>query len=80
MESQIIGDYNYANIAAAVSIGKYFGVQTEMIKSAIEGFVPENNRSQIIKRISNRIILDAYNANPNSMEVAIQNLANLSEP
>jgi len=80
MESQLIGDYNYANIATAVSMGKYFGVETEMIKSAIEGFIPENNRSQIIKRISNKIILDAYNANPNSMEVAIQNLANLSDP
>ncbi len=78
IESQLIGSYNYANIAAAVSIGKYFGIQTENIKRAIEGFVPDNNRSQIIKRQSNRIILDAYNANPNSMEVAIHNLANLS--
>lgn len=78
IESQMIGNYNYANIAAAVSMGKYFGIQTEKIKTAIEGFVPENNRSQIINRDSNRIILDAYNANPNSMEVAIQNLANLS--
>ena len=78
MESQLIGSYNYANIAAAVSIGKYFGVQTERSKKAIEGFVPDNNRSQIIKRESNRIILDAYNANPNSMEAAIQNLSNLS--
>ncbi len=78
MESQLIGSYNFANIAAAVSIGKYFGVPTEKIKNAIEGFVPANNRSQIINRNSNRIIMDAYNANPNSMEVAIQNLANLS--
>ena len=78
IESQMIGSYNFANIAAAVSIGKYFGIQTEKIKTAIEGFVPENNRSQIINRLSNRVILDAYNANPNSMEVAIQNLANLS--
>lgn len=78
IESKLIGSYNYANIAAAVSIGKYFGVHTERSKGAIEGFVPDNNRSQIIKRESNRIILDAYNANPNSMEAAIQNLANLS--
>lgn len=78
MESQLIGSYNYANIAAAVSIGKYFGVETEKTKKAIEGFVPDNNRSQIIKRESNRIILDAYNANPNSMEAAIQNLNNIS--
>ncbi len=78
IESQLIGSYNFANIAAAVSMGKYFGVQLEKIKRAIEGFVPDNNRSQIINRESNRIILDAYNANPNSMEVAIHNLANLS--
>ena len=78
IDSQLIGSYNFANIAAAVSIGKYFDIETEKIKNAIEGFVPENNRSQIILRNSNRIILDAYNANPNSMEVAIENLKNLS--
>ncbi len=78
MDSQLIGSYNYANIAAAVSIGKYFGIETKKIKNAIQGFVPDNNRSQIITRDSNRIILDAYNANPNSMEVAIDNLKNLS--
>jgi len=78
MDSQLIGSYNYANIAAAVSIGKYFGIETKKVKNAIQGFVPDNNRSQIITRDSNRIILDAYNANPNSMEVAIDNLKNLS--
>lgn len=78
IDSQLIGNYNYANIAAAVSIGKYFDIELQKIKKAIEGFIPENNRSQIITRDSNRIILDAYNANPNSMEVAIDNLKNLS--
>ena len=78
MESQLIGNYNFSNIAAAVSIGKYFGVQNEQIKKAIEAYIPANNRSQIIKRDSNTIIMDAYNANPNSMEVAIQNLEKLS--
>lgn len=78
IESQLIGSYNFANIAAAVSIGKYFSVSADRIKKAIEGFIPSNNRSQIIKRDTNTIIMDAYNANPNSMEAAIQNLNKLS--
>ena len=78
IQSQLIGNYNYANIAAAVAIGAYFGIETEKIKKGIESYVPQNNRSQIIDRNSNRIILDAYNANPNSMEVAIDNLSKLS--
>jgi UDP-N-acetylmuramoyl-tripeptide--D-alanyl-D-alanine ligase len=80
IESQLIGDYNYDNIKAAACIGKYFGTKTTAIKNAIEGFVPDNNRSQIINRGSNKIILDAYNANPNSMEAAIKNLRSLSDP
>lgn len=77
--SQLIGAYNYANIAASVCIGSYFGIEIEKIKSAIEAFVPDNNRSQIIKVDSNKVILDAYNANPNSMDAAIQNLAGLTD-
>lgn len=78
INSKLIGNYNFTNIAVAVSIGKYFGVKTEDIKSAIENYIPENNRSQIIERSTNKIILDAYNANPNSMEAAISNLEALS--
>ena len=77
--SQLIGAYNYANIAVSVCVGSYFGIQYEDIKSAIEAFIPDNNRSQIIKVDSNKVILDAYNANPNSMDAAIQNLAGLSD-
>lgn len=77
--SQMIGSYNYANIAAAVSVGSYFGIEGTQIKNAIETFVPDNNRSQIIKADSNKVILDAYNANPNSMEAAIKNLASLTD-
>lgn len=72
--SKLIGNYNFANIALAVAVGKYFGVENESIKEAIENYVPDNNRSQIIERSGNKIILDAYNANPNSMEAAISNL------
>ncbi|WKK66868.1 UDP-N-acetylmuramoyl-tripeptide--D-alanyl-D-alanine ligase [Lutimonas zeaxanthinifaciens] len=78
IQSQLIGNYNYANIAVAVAIGSYFGIETEEIKKGVEAYVPQNNRSQIIDIKSNRIILDAYNANPNSMEVAIDNLSKLS--
>ncbi len=79
IKSQLIGNYNFSNIAAAICIGSYFGVETDQIKMAIEGYVPDNNRSQIIHRSGNKIILDAYNANPNSMEAALNNLGSLSD-
>ena len=78
LRSKLIGKYNYLNIASAIAIGKYFGVSNEQIKIAIESYIPSNNRSQIIKKGSNEIILDAYNANPESMKVAIENLSQLS--
>src|SRR5690606_9863715 len=73
IESQLIGDYNFSNIAAAIAIGNYFKVEDKAIKEAIEHYIPENNRSQIIQKHSNRIILDAYNANPTSMAAALHN-------
>ena len=73
IESHLIGNYNYTNIAIAATIANYFKVSTVEIKNAIEHYIPENNRSQIIKKQSNHIILDAYNANPSSMKVAIEN-------
>ncbi len=79
INSQLIGRYNYLNIATAVAVGRYFKVQISKIKDAIENYTPSNNRSQIIQKRSNKIILDAYNANPNSMEVAIENLAQLTD-
>jgi len=78
LQSKLIGKYNYLNIASAIAIGKYFGVSNGQIKEAIEGYAPTNNRSQIITKGSNEIILDAYNANPESMKVAIENLSQLS--
>jgi len=78
IESKLIGKYNFPNIAAAVAIGKFFGVEDGMIRQAVEQYIPSNNRSQIIEKGDYRIILDAYNANPNSMQAALENLAQLS--
>lgn len=73
IESQLIGAYNFNNISAAITIGNYFKLATKDIKEAIESYLPENNRSQIINKNSNQIILDAYNANPTSMIAALEN-------
>ena len=78
IQSNLIGKYNYSNIAVAIAIGKYFGVGNEKIKKGIESYIPSNNRSQIIKKNTNQIILDAYNANPESMNAALENLGQLS--
>ncbi|WP_276378740.1 UDP-N-acetylmuramoyl-tripeptide--D-alanyl-D-alanine ligase [Flavobacterium sp. H4147] len=77
VESHLIGLYNANNINAAVAIGKYFKVEDMAIKNAIENYIPANNRSQLLKKGSNEIILDAYNANPSSMAVAITNFLQL---
>lgn len=74
-DTQIIGRYNYSNIAAAVAIGRYFDVPDQNILSAISTYESDNSRSQIIKKGTITIILDAYNANPDSMKVAIENLS-----
>ena len=78
--SHLIGLYNSNNINAAIVIGVYFKIANEDIKAAIEDFVPENNRSQLLNINSNIVILDAYNANPSSMVVAIENLLQLESP
>jgi UDP-N-acetylmuramoyl-tripeptide--D-alanyl-D-alanine ligase len=73
--TQIIGNYNFINCLAASCVGHYFKVEDVLIKQALEEYVPDMNRSQLIKTKRNTIILDAYNANPNSMKVAIENFA-----
>lgn len=76
-KSNLSGDYNSRNIAAAVAIGRYFDIAPERIASAIESYIPENNRSQEqMTNHGNRLIIDCYNANPSSMEVALANIAN----
>lgn len=77
IQTKLVGDYNLPNILAAVTVGKTFKVPEEKIKSAIENYAPTNSRSQLIEKGSNKIILDAYNANPSSMKLAIENLAKL---
>lgn len=74
-ETHIVGSYNFSNIAAAVSIGRYFEVSDNQILSAIGSYESDNARSQVIKKGSTTIIMDAYNANPDSMKVALENLA-----
>jgi len=71
IQSQLIGEYNFNNISAGITIGNYFKVQPNDIKTAIENYEPTNNRSQIIHKNTNKIILDAYNANPSSMRAAL---------
>lgn len=76
-ESNLTGDYNRYNIAAAVEIGRYFGVADERIAEAILSFQPDNNRSQAVKTERNQLVVDCYNANPSSMEVALDNIATM---
>jgi UDP-N-acetylmuramoyl-tripeptide--D-alanyl-D-alanine ligase len=77
IKTQLVGGYNLLNVLAAITIGKHFNVADEKIKRAIENYMPTNSRSQLIKQGSNTIILDAYNANPASMKVAIENFAQM---
>ncbi len=74
VKTQLPGTYNFKNIAAALCVGKYFAVNGQEANQAIAGYVPQNNRSQIINTKTNRIILDAYNANPTSMQAALETL------
>jgi UDP-N-acetylmuramoyl-tripeptide--D-alanyl-D-alanine ligase len=71
--SALNGNYNFQNILAAICIGTYFNISQEKIKQAIENYVPQNNRSQIEVRKGITFFMDAYNANPSSMEVSITN-------
>jgi len=75
ISSQLVGEYNYENIMAAACIGNYFGVDAGQVSKAIEEYVPDNSRSQVVKRGSNMVLLDAYNANPSSMEAALKNFS-----
>ena len=77
IQTQLVGDYNLPNVLAAVCIGQYFKVPMDKIKTAIENYTPSNSRSQLTTWKNNQIILDAYNANPSSMKVAVDNFAKL---
>ncbi len=77
--THLIGLYNANNVNAAIAIGKFFGINNDSIKEALESYIPENNRSQLLTKGTNEIILDAYNANPSSMKVAIENFILLNK-
>lgn len=79
VKTNLVGDYNVTNVLSAVAIGKHFNVPAKKIKQAIELYYPTNSRSQLVQLNSNKIIMDAYNANPSSMKVAIENFAKLSD-
>ena len=79
IKSNLFGKYNIENIAASICIGKYFGLSNHEIKKGIESYIPNNNRSQILEKGSNKIILDAYNANPTSMQLALANFNEMDE-
>jgi len=73
IKTHLTGTYNYNNVCAAIALGEYFKVTTNNIIEAIESFIPNNNRSQIVEQNGHHIILDAYNANPSSMLAALSN-------
>ncbi len=73
IRTQLTGDYNLPNVLAAVCVGSYFKVPAAGIKKGIEQYTPSNSRSQLIQAGTNTIVLDAYNANPSSMKLAIEN-------
>lgn len=77
IDTQLVGTYNLPNILAAITIGLYFKVPMTKIKAAIEGYTPTNSRSQLMHWHNNQIILDAYNANPSSMKLAVENFAKI---
>jgi UDP-N-acetylmuramoyl-tripeptide--D-alanyl-D-alanine ligase len=70
--TKMLGAYNFDNIAASLAVGRFFGVEEELAVEAIAQYIPSNMRSQLIEKRSNLILLDAYNANPSSMEEAIK--------
>lgn len=77
IQTQLIGSYNAENVLAAVTIGQFFGLNNDQIKSGLEKYQPQNNRSQLTITAKNKLVVDAYNANPTSMKAAIQNFADM---
>jgi UDP-N-acetylmuramoyl-tripeptide--D-alanyl-D-alanine ligase len=77
--TNLVGIYNLPNVLAAVTIGQYFKIPNEKIKVAIENYIPTNSRSQLVQWKNNEVILDAYNANPSSMKLAVENISRLNK-
>jgi UDP-N-acetylmuramoyl-tripeptide--D-alanyl-D-alanine ligase len=78
VNTQLMGRHNYNNEMTANALGIYFKIPGANIKAALEAYTPSNNRSQLLKRGSNTILLDAYNANPSSMKPALETLATMT--
>jgi UDP-N-acetylmuramoyl-tripeptide--D-alanyl-D-alanine ligase len=79
IQTNLVGGYNLPNVLAAVAIGQKFKVPNDKIKSAIENYIPTNSRSQLLTWNNNEVILDAYNANPSSMKLAVENFAKINK-
>ena len=77
IQTHLVGSYNFENVAAAIGVGQYFGVEENAIVEALEAYTPTNSRSQVVETQKNRVIMDAYNANPTSMRAALINFANI---
>ena len=80
INTNLVGSYNADNVMAALAVGRHFGVSFEEAASAIEAYTPSNNRSQMTRTSRNTLIVDAYNANPTSMEAALENFSKVSAP
>lgn len=78
VQTHLFGDYNFSNIMAAAAVGTYFKVELELVARALEHYIPQNNRSQLLNTTRNKLILDAYNANPTSMQAALENFEKIS--
>ncbi len=76
-KTQLVGSYNFENVLAAASIGNYFKIKPELIVNSIERYKPQNNRSQFLKTSRNNLYLDAYNANPSSVNASVTNFLSL---
>lgn len=80
VQTSLVGSYNADNVMAAIAVGRHFGISLKEAALAIEAYVPSNNRSQMMRTEKNRLIVDAYNANPTSMTAALDNFASVSAP
>lgn len=76
VKTQLVGDYNFSNVLVALCLGEYFQVPSESACKAVSEYIPDNQRSQVILRGTHKVILDAYNANPDSMKAALQSFHN----
>lgn len=77
VQTLLIGEYNFCNALAAITIGRHFGIEPQEIDAALTAYTPTNNRSQLMQTARNTLIIDAYNANPTSMMAALSNFRNM---